>query len=407
MKTKTPLAQIQDLIELILCEMNGLSKPQLGFMRWIFIAWLGFPVRRNMTNLARFGPYCEKTIRSAFSRGFCFVDFNARLIDRSCGGEKILVFDPSYIRKSGKKTYGANYWWSGMAQRVVWGLELGVVAVIDVSSRQGFSFHAVQTPCLKELEAAGKNLMTHYISIITDQGQRLKKLGIGYIAADAYFAKQNFMDAIVQMEMHLITRARTDANLKYLYNGPQKKTGRRKVYDGKVDCKKIDKRRIRQFHEDDLCTYYSGIVYAAACKRNVRIVYMQSKKTGEHVILLCSDVKLAPEKILDYYRLRFQIEFLIRDAKGHAGLEECQARSKEKLNFHFNMALSSVSIAKAATWLSRPQPERKAFSMRNINIFFTCQLFTKRVFQNLGLDLSCKKHQEAYYNCLDVERLIV
>lgn len=109
MKNNTPLAQIQDLIELILSEMGGLSKPQLKFMRWIFIAWLGFPVRRNMTNLARFGPYCEKTIRSVFSRGFCFDDFNFRLINRSCGREKIAAFDPSYIHKSGKQTYGAHY----------------------------------------------------------------------------------------------------------------------------------------------------------------------------------------------------------------------------------------------------------------------------------------------------------
>lgn len=60
---------------------------------------------------------------------------------------------------------------------------------------------------------------------------------------------------------------------------------------------------------------------------------------------------LAPKKIIKYYRLRFQIEFLIRDAKQHAGLEHCQARSEKKPNFHFNMALSSASVAKAAYFL--------------------------------------------------------
>jgi hypothetical protein len=49
-------------------------------------------------------------------------------------------------------------------------------------------------------------------------------------------------------------------------------------------------------------------------------------------------------KIIGYYQLRFQIEFLIRDAKQHAGLEECQARSETKLYNHFNMALITLSL---------------------------------------------------------------
>jgi hypothetical protein len=39
------------------------------------------------------------------------------------------------------------------------------------------------------------------------------------------------------------------------------------------------------------------------------------------------------------YRLRFQIEFLYRDAKQFTGLNDCQARSPSKLNFH-NMSLT-------------------------------------------------------------------
>lgn len=57
-------------------------------------------------------------------------------------------------------------------------------------------------------------------------------------------------------------------------------------------------------------------------------------------------MELEAQKIVQYYRLRFQIEFLIRDAKQHAGLEHCRVRSKRKLDFHFNMALTTVSIVK-------------------------------------------------------------
>jgi len=47
-----------------------------------------------------------------------------------------------------------------------------------------------------------------------------------------------------------------------------------------------------------------------------------------------------------YYQLRFQIEFLFRDAKQFAGLNHCQARNQHKLDFHFNMSLAAVNLAK-------------------------------------------------------------
>ena len=122
---------------------------------------------------------------------------------------------------------------------------------------------------------------------------------------------------------------------------------------------------------------------------------------------MSSDVELTPEKIVAYYRLRFQIEFLIRDSKSHAGLEECQARDEAKLFFHFNMALTTVSVVKSAFWLALPSPERGAFSMRNAKLLFTGQLWANRVFHNLGLDLSLTKHQRAYERCLDMRQISV
>jgi uncharacterized membrane protein YwaF len=41
---------------------------------------------------------------------------------------------------------------------------------------------------------------------------------------------------------------------------------------------------------------------------------LKTKKAG-HVILFSSDVEMSWEKMVDYYSLRFQIEFNFRDAK--------------------------------------------------------------------------------------------
>lgn len=59
-------------------------------------------------------------------------------------------------------------------------------------------------------------------------------------------------------------------------------------------------------------------------------------------------------------RLRFQIEFLYREAKQYTGLNDCEAHSKNKLHFHWNMALTIINIAKIVHWTPKKdqKPER-------------------------------------------------
>ena len=52
--------------------------------------------------------------------------------------------------------------------------------------------------------------------------------------------------------------------------------------------------------------------------------------------------------ICKYYGLLFQLKFLIRDAKQRTDLQDCMARDEQKLYAHFNMAITVVSVAKAA-----------------------------------------------------------
>lgn len=267
------------------------------------------------------------------------------------------------------------------------------------------SLEVVQTPSKQELEKQSKNLVSHYVSIMKKHISILK-LVIKYLAVDGYFMKHDFINLVLGMGLHVITKMRPDANLRYEYIGLQKAgRGRPKLYGEKVDCKNIDKRRIRKFDEDEEALYYTGIVYCITLKRLVRVVFIEDKKSNRYAILLSTDEDLNPELIVTYYRLRFQIEFLIRDAKQYAGLENCQCRSENKLHFHFNMAMSTINIAKATTWLSIPKEKREPFSMRNLKVLYYNKFLTERIFSNLALDLNCKKIKRLYRQCLDIGNL--
>ncbi len=146
-------------------------------------------------------------------------------------------------------------------------------------------------------------------------------------------------------------------------------------------------------------------LYCVRLKMNVRIVYIQDKKTAGYEVLLCTDCNLRAADICRFYRLRFQIEFLIRDAKQHAGLEECQARDKRKLDFHFNQSFTMVSLAKAEYFLSISIERRQSFSIQDIKRMQHNQLITDYIFSNLALDLNCKKIKQLRQKCINFGRL--
>lgn len=83
-------------------------------------------------------------------------------------------------------------------------------------------------------------------------------------------------------------------------------------------------------------------------------------------IIISTDTEMEALTMCKYYGLRFQVEFLIRNAKQYAGMEDCQVRNEQKLHTHFNIAMTVVSVAKAAYHLSLPDGQRRSFSMADI-----------------------------------------
>lgn len=380
-------------------QVKGITKPQKKFLSWIFEKWVMLPVRHNFLNLFRYGggSYCEKSIRHQFSRriNFCgwFESSMGSLKNKTC----IAAFDPSHIGKSGKKTYGKDRFWSGKDQRAKPGLEIGCLALVDVEDSTAYSVEAVQTPA----DMKGK-LMAHYVGIIKNNMETLRRY-TEYLAVDGYFMKKTFIDPVLSLNLHVITRMRPDANLLYLYTGPQKTgRGRKRSYGGKVDVKKIDKRKWKSCYKDDHAQGFELKVWCVTLKRIVKVVYLQSGDRNRYIIFLSTDTELKGETIIRYYQLRFQIEFLIRDAKQYCGLEECQGRSETKLYNHFNLSLMTVSLMKFTCWATLPDKEQTPFSMRSIKTYFYNKFLTETIFSNLGLELNCNKIKKLYSRCLNI-----
>ena len=105
-----------------------------------------------------------------------------------------------------------------------------------------------------------------------------------------------------------------------------------------------------------------------------------------------TDLTLDGMKIFKWYSSRFKIEFIYRDAKQHSSLEDCQARSKNKLDFHFNAALTTVNLAKIH-WLDTKKSDAESFSMADFKTLCHNTLMLNRFLSVFAINPNTPKNQ--------------
>ncbi len=371
---------------------NTLKECRKNFIISVLICFSSIKGKINFLQLERFSDKCEQYFRINFENKFNFQEMNLAMIKERVS-ECIIAFDPSYIPKSGKKTYGLGMYWSGCAKRTKWGLDICGFAAVDVKLNTAFHLNAIQTPKSKEV-----NLLQYYCQIIKENYLYFKELTT-YMVADSYFAKSEAVQAITTLGMHFISRLRDDAVLFYPYTKPKSKgRGAPKKYAGKVNRFEPDMNFFTLCYNTAELKVYNAIVHCKAFdKRKINLsIAVFYNKTGKEVarkLYFSTNLKMDGTKIVSYYRSRFQIEFIYRDAKQHCGLEDCQARSKNKLNFHFNAALTTVNLAKI-NWLDTRKSPSEPFSMANFKTLCNNKLLLERFFVVFAINPNTTKNKQ-------------
>lgn len=385
----------------ILNGLAGVSKPQQKFLEVLFSTLLVVHSAINFLSLGRHSDLSERTFRRQFRKKFDFAAFNLEVAARAqCTAPTTAAIDASFIRKSGKRTAHLAKFWHGTAQRAEKGLELSLIALINESGERAFALSAVQTPANvpKALGKARATRLDFYLAHFQQTIPHLPK-SVRYLAADGEYACQKFVTGVCEAGYVVISRLRGNANLKFLYEGePKGGRGRPKKYDGKVDLQDLS-RFEEVAGENAEVKMYSAKVWAVSLKRAVRVLVLvdrRRKEGAKPVVLFSTDVALAPGEILRHYRSRFQIEFLFRDAKQSAGLENCQARDQKALEFHWNASFASLNIAKALAHEEQEKTAQTGFSMKSIKQRIFNEHLLELFISKLGLDRNEIKNHEQY-----------
>lgn len=409
------ISQIGALVENILSVAPAkVNKKSKSFIIEMLILYCVMK-KVNFTKLGLYGSRCEKTYRSYFTKvALDASTFNLALAKRYFKGStgiKAIAIDPSYISKSGKHTPGLGYFWSGVAQKSKWGLEILGIGIVDTMRKTCIMLEGVPTPNadmiasedvnkkpVKQELLVGSRAISDFDSVKEDLSQEtvasqkrqyrknadkeefakavstegeeekfnlikwylhaiscLPKEAFEYtnrVVADAYFSKRNFVDGLLEMGLHLVSRFRDDAALMYIYTGEQTgKRGRPQKYGGKVDYDNLDEKVFWKLDYDlDGGTCYAGHVYSKALKRNVKVVIWYSKDRTRRKIFFTTDFTLSYHGIVDVYRTRFQEEYCFRDTKDYLSLCKCQARNMRKSRLNYNMSFTALNCMKYVAW---------------------------------------------------------
>jgi putative transposase len=175
-------------------------------------------------------------------------------------------------------------------------------------------------------------------------------LPLSYLVLDGHFGNSAAFHMAQQCGLQLISKLRSDAALYEPYDGPYQGRGPRRKYGSKLDSTALPAKYLQQTTvEGPLETrlYQATLLHKEfAQPLNVVIIEKFNRSTQKrgHVILFSSDLTLAYDTLIDYYSLRFQIEFTFRDAKQYWGLEDFMNVKGTAVTNAANLALFMVNV---------------------------------------------------------------
>jgi hypothetical protein len=328
------------------------------------------------------------------------------------GGTYLLAGDESVVTKSGKATFGLDRFFASLAGKVIPSLAFFALSLIDVEQRRSYPTaveQVVRSETAKAVSQAQKKerkkktqkratgskptgrpkgsrnqnksqvVWTPELRLIHNMIQKQlcligQWLTITHLLLDGKFGHNNAVQMALGCGLHLVSKLRHDAALYLPYDGPYSGHGPHRKYGDKINYAAIPAEYLKETStQDDIQTY----IYQAtmlhkgfAARLNVVIIRKHNVKTDRwaQVLLFSSDLDLTYAQLIDYYSLRFQIEFNFREAKQYWGLEDFMNVQETAVTNAANLSLFLVNVAQVLMRHFRQQ--YADFNVLDLKAFF-------------------------------------
>ncbi len=419
------LETLMEIIPYLICLRTCLDQTTVRQMSVIVTALLAMSGRVTMRGIARWagegGSY--RTVQRFDSTlipwgQVMWILFRTHLW--RADDEYLAVGDEVVVTKAGKQTHGLDRFFSSLQNRNVWGLAFFVLALVSVSERCAYPLlveQQIHTPADKQAAQAkrkakkqkskkkqkgkpgrpkgSKNKDKTQIEWTPElrllQGLLLRLLALigswlplRYLVLDGHFGNNNTVQVVWQTAgLHLISKLRHDSALYFAYEGDNPK----RKYGDKIDYDHIPVRFLKEMSVEghiQTCLYQMPMRHKSFAEAvNVVVLHKTNRRTGAtaHVVLFSTDLALAYDKLIDYYRLRFQIEFTFRAAKQYWGLEDFMNVTQTAVTNAVNLSFFLVNLSQL--FLRHFRHQQPDFGLLDLKALFRGRKYAEEIIKLL------------------------
>jgi hypothetical protein len=416
-----------DILALLQPIQNSVSKTTLRQLSRIIVAMIAMTGRVTMLGLSRWtengGSY--RTVQRFFYTIIPWAEvfwtfFREYLLDYQ--DTYLLAGDECVVTKAGKRTHGLDYFFSSLQQKAVPGLSFFTVSLVSTKQRRSYPVCVEQMMRTEEEKAEslakkeakkakqagvkmkpgrpkGSSNKDKSDVTLNPELQRIQKMlksflntiqgtiHLTYLVLDGHFVNHPAFHMVRQCHLHLISKLRYDAALHFAYSGPSPKRGPTPRMGAKVDIRNIPAEYLKETKVEggfETRTYQMQVLHKDfPCPLNVVILLRTNlaTHTWANVILFSSDLELSYDKLIDYYSLRFQIEFNFRDAKQFWGLEDFMNVTPTAVTNAANLALFMVDVSQVL--MCQYRQEDPNFSVLDLKAYYRGYRYVTETIQML------------------------
>jgi hypothetical protein len=406
---------------------NSVSKTTLRQLSRIIVAMIAMTGRVTMLGLSRWtekgGSY--RTVQRFFYTIIPWAQvfwafFREHLLDRQ--DTYLLAGDESVVTKAGKRTHGLDNFFSSLQQKAVPGLSFFTLALVSTKQRRSYPVCVEQMVRTAEEKAASKAKKQAKKAksgslkrkpgrpkgscnknkaevVLNPELQRIQKMlqsflntiqgtiRLTYLVLDGHFGNHPAFHMVRQCQLHLISKLRHDAALHFAYAGPAPKRGPTPRLGEQVDVRKIPDQYLKETQIEDgfeTRTYQMQLLHKDfPDPLNVVILLRTNLETQAwaNVILFSSDLELPYDLLIDYYSLRFQIEFNFRDAKQFWGLEDFMNVTQTAVTNAANLSLFMVDVSQVL--MCQYRKDDPDFSVLDLKAYYRAYRYVTETIQML------------------------
>jgi len=379
-----------DIIALLRCLHPEITMTTIRHFSRIVLALLAMTGRVTMLGISRWtgegGSY--RTVQRFFATALPWASlfwlfFRTHLFQSA--DVYLLGGDETVVTKAGKQTYGLDRFFASLYGKPVPGLAFFALSLISIQQRRSFPIQIEQVVRTEEEKVAARakrlaeapvdptrkrkpgrpkgsttkaktavELTPELTRIQTMLLQLMKRIGklfpLTYLVLDGHFGNNAALQMALHCNLQLISKLRSDSAVYLPYVGPYAGHGPRRIYGDKLDLRTLPEPYLRQTTTDDgietRIYQLEGRHKTFAQPLNVVMIVKTNLKTQvqAHVILFSSDLALPFAQLIDYYCLRFQLEFTFRDAKQYWGLEDFMNTNPTAVTNAANLSLFMVNL---------------------------------------------------------------